>query len=89
MDEKIIQQVKQRYGIVGNYEGLNRSIDVAIQVAPTELSVLIYGESGVGKEVLPRVISSNACNSLRKVGEFRMPTGFSLCCMMRKSPIRC
>ena len=48
MDNKTIQQAKQRYGIVGNYEGLNRCIDIAIQVAPTELSVLIYGESGVG-----------------------------------------
>lgn len=66
MDEKIIQQVKQRYGIVGNYEGLNRSIDVAIQVAPTELSVLIYGESGVGKEVLPRVIHDNSTRKHNK-----------------------
>lgn len=60
MDSKSIQQIKQRYGIVGNYEGLNRSIDIAIQVAPTELSVLIFGESGVGKEVLPRVIHDNS-----------------------------
>ena len=66
MDEKIIQQVKQRYGIVGNYEGLNRCIDVAIQVAPTELSVLIYGESGVGKEVLPRVIHDNSTRKHNK-----------------------
>ena len=66
MDEKIIQQVKQRYGIVGNYQGLNRSIDVAIQVAPTELSVLIYGESGVGKEVLPRVIHDNSTRKHNK-----------------------
>jgi DNA-binding NtrC family response regulator len=66
MDEKTIQQVKQRYGIVGNYEGLNRSIDIAIQVAPTELSVLIYGESGVGKEVLPRVIHDNSTRKHNK-----------------------
>lgn len=66
MDDKIIQQVKQRYGIVGNYEGLNRSIDIAIQVAPTELSVLIYGESGVGKEVLPRVIHDNSTRKHNK-----------------------
>lgn len=66
MNEKIIQQVKQRYGIVGNYEGLNRSIDVAIQVAPTELSVLIYGESGVGKEVLPKVIHDNSARKHNK-----------------------
>ena len=66
MNDKIIQQVKQRYGIVGNYEGLNRSIDIAIQVAPTELSVLIYGESGVGKEVLPRVIHDNSTRKHNK-----------------------
>ena len=66
MNDKIIQQVKQRYGIGGNYEGLNRSIDVAIQVAPTELSVLIYGESGVGKEVLPKVIHDNSARKHNK-----------------------
>ena len=66
MDNKIIQQVKQRYGIVGNYEGLNRSIDIAIQVAPTELSVLIVGESGVGKEILPRIIHDNSTRKHNK-----------------------
>ena len=66
MDDKIIQQAKQRYGIVGNYEGLNRCIDIAIQVAPTELSVLIYGESGVGKEVLPRLIHDNSARKHNK-----------------------
>ena len=45
-----IQNVKLRFGIIGNAEGLNRAIDVAIQVAPTDLSVLITGESGVGKK---------------------------------------
>lgn len=67
MDNKTIQQIKQRYGIVGNYEGLNRSIDIAIQVAPTELSVLIVGESGVGKEILPRIIHDN---SIRKHNKY-------------------
>lgn len=66
MDDKIIQKVKQRYGIVGKYEELNRSIDIAIQVAPTELSVLICGESGVGKEVLPRVIHDNSARKHNK-----------------------
>lgn len=66
MDNKTIQQAKQRYGIVGNYEGLNRCIDIAIQVAPTELSVLIYGESGVGKEVLPRLIHDNSARKHNK-----------------------
>lgn len=66
MDTKTIQQIKQRYGVVGNYEGLNRSIDIAIQVAPTELSVLIYGESGVGKEILPRIIHDNSTRKHNK-----------------------
>ncbi len=60
MDSRTILQVKQKYGIVGNSEGLNHALDIAIQVAPTELSVLIMGESGVGKEVLPRVIHDNS-----------------------------
>ena len=51
-----IQNVKLRFGIIGNSEGLNRAIDIAIQVAPTDLSVLITGESGVGKESFPQII---------------------------------
>ncbi len=51
-----VQKVKQRFGIIGNSVGLNRAIDIAIQVAPTDLSVLITGESGVGKEVFPQII---------------------------------
>jgi transcriptional regulator with PAS, ATPase and Fis domain len=51
-----IQQVKQRFGIIGNYPGLDRAIDIARQVAPTDLSVLISGESGTGKEVFPQII---------------------------------
>lgn len=51
-----IQNVKLRFGIIGNCEGLNRAIDVAIQVAPTDLSVLVTGESGVGKESFPQII---------------------------------
>ncbi len=51
-----IQSVKQRFGIIGNSEGLNRAIDIAVQVAPTDLSVLITGESGVGKENFPQII---------------------------------
>jgi len=56
MTHNDIQQVKQRFGIIGNNEELNRVIDVALQVAPTDLSVLISGESGVGKEVFPKII---------------------------------
>lgn len=51
-----IQAIKQRFEIIGNNPGLNRAIDVATQVAPTDLSVLITGESGVGKEIFPRII---------------------------------
>ncbi len=51
-----VQSVKQRFGIIGNSPLLNRAIDVAIQVAPTDLTVLISGESGTGKEVFPKII---------------------------------
>jgi transcriptional regulator with PAS, ATPase and Fis domain len=51
-----IQLIKQRFGIIGNSEHLNRAIDVAVQVAPTDLSVLITGESGTGKESFPQII---------------------------------
>ncbi len=51
-----IQSAKQRFGIIGNNEQLNRAIDTAIRVAPTALSVLITGESGVGKENIPQII---------------------------------
>jgi len=51
-----IQQIKQRFGIIGTYSGLDRAIDIARQVAPTDLSVLITGESGTGKEAFPQMI---------------------------------
>ena len=60
MDTSELQKIKQRYNIVGNSDGLNRALDVALQVAPTDLSVLIIGESGVGKEIIPRVIHDNS-----------------------------
>jgi transcriptional regulator with PAS, ATPase and Fis domain len=53
-----IQEIKQRFGIIGNANELNRAIEVAIQVSPTDLSVLISGESGVGKESFPQIIHS-------------------------------
>ncbi len=62
-----LQSVKQRYGIIGNHEGLNRALDIAVQVASTDLSVLVTGESGTGKEVFPQVIHSY---SLRKHGQY-------------------
>lgn len=60
MDVSELQKIKQRYNIVGNSDGLNHALDVALQVAPTDLSVLIIGESGVGKEIIPRVIHDNS-----------------------------
>lgn len=51
-----VQQVKQRFGIIGNSSDLNRAIEIALQVAPTDLSVLVTGESGVGKENFPQLI---------------------------------
>ena len=62
-----IQQIKLRFGVVGNAEGLNRAIDIAMQVAPTDLSVLITGESGVGKETFPQIIHQF---SRRKHGQY-------------------
>ena len=67
MTKAEIQQVKLRFGIIGNTEALSRAIDVAIQVAPTDLSVLITGESGVGKESFPQIIHQY---SRRKHGQY-------------------
>lgn len=53
--------IKQRFGIIGNSELLNRALEVAVRVASTDLSVLVWGESGVGKEFFPQVI--HACSS--------------------------
>ena len=62
-----IQNIKLRFGIIGNAEGLNRAIDIAMQVAPTDLSVLITGESGVGKESFPQIVHQF---SRRKHGKY-------------------
>jgi len=62
-----IQDIKQRFGIIGNAPALNRAIEVAVQVAPTDLSVMIMGESGVGKENFPQIIHSY---SSRKHGKY-------------------
>jgi len=51
-----LQQIKQRFSIVGNAPSLNRALEIAVQVAPTDLSVLVNGESGTGKEIIPQVI---------------------------------
>lgn len=60
MDTSELQRIKQRYNIVGNCDALNHALDVALQVAHTDLSVLIIGESGVGKEIIPRMIHDNS-----------------------------
>lgn len=62
-----IQQVKQRFGIIGNSLGLLRAMDIAMQVAPTDLTVLISGESGTGKETFPKIIHQY---SSRKHGSY-------------------
>ena len=51
-----LQTIKQRYGIIGNSTGLERALSTAVRVAPTDLSVLITGSSGVGKEVFSKII---------------------------------
>lgn len=62
-----VQGIKQRFEIIGNSAGLNRAIEVAVQVAPTDLSVLISGESGTGKEIFPQIIHQY---SSRKHGKY-------------------
>ena len=55
-----LQSIKNRFGIIGNYPALNRAIEKAIQVAPTDISVLVIGESGVGKEHIPKIIHAES-----------------------------
>lgn len=62
-----IQSIKQRFSIIGNDKGLNRAIEKSIQVAPTDISILVTGESGVGKESIPKIIHQL---SHRKHGKF-------------------
>jgi transcriptional regulator with PAS, ATPase and Fis domain len=51
-----VASIKQRFGVIGTSLSLDRAINIAAQVAPTDLSVLILGESGTGKEVMPRIV---------------------------------
>ena len=67
MANQSLDAVKRRYGIIGDSPELERAIDVALQVASTDLSVLIIGESGVGKENFPQIIHQN---SKRKHGPY-------------------
>ena len=66
MNVEEVQRMKQRFRIIGNSAELNRAIDVAMQVAPTDLTVLITGESGSGKDVIPRIIHDNSARKSRK-----------------------
>ena len=62
-----VQQIKQRFGIIGNTPALNRALEVSAQVAPTDISVLVTGQSGTGKEIIPQVIHQL---SSRKHGQY-------------------
>lgn len=55
-----LQSIKNRFGIIGNFPALNRALEKSIQVAPTDISVLVIGESGVGKEFIPKIIHSES-----------------------------
>ncbi|RMG29429.1 MAG: sigma-54-dependent Fis family transcriptional regulator [Bacteroidetes bacterium] len=61
-----IQQTKQRYGIIGNCREINQAVEIALQVAPTEVTVLIYGENGTGKDVFSRIIHDNSKRKHKK-----------------------
>lgn len=67
MDLQEIQRIKNKFDIIGNDAALTHAIETALAVAPTDLAVLITGESGVGKDVIPRIIHQN---SLRKTGKY-------------------
>lgn len=67
MDSQELQRLKNKYDIVGNDPGLNRAIETAVAVAPTDLTVLITGESGVGKENIPQIIHQH---SRRRTGRY-------------------
>lgn len=73
MDLKELQNIKQHYNIVGNCDGLNRALDIALQVSRTDLAVLIVGESGVGKEIIPRIIHD--CSPRRREKYFAINCG--------------
>ena len=75
MEQKDLQTIKQRFNIIGNSPLLNRGIEVAVQVAPTDLSVLITGESGVGKENFPQIIHAYSLRRHRKDSYFTVNCG--------------
>ena len=66
MEQAILQSLKQRYGIVGNCEELHRALEIALKIAPVDLSVLVVGENGVGKETFPRIIHDHSLRKKKK-----------------------
>lgn len=66
METSQLQRLKQRYGIVGNDDALNRALEIALKISPVDLSVLIMGENGVGKEIFPRVIHDHSLRNGKK-----------------------
>ena len=66
MDEKRIKQIKLKYDIVGNDEALLRALDISLRIAPVDMSVLILGENGVGKETFPRIIHDHSLRKSKK-----------------------
>ena len=66
MNNTQIQTIKQRYGIAGNCDALNRALEVALKIAPVDLSVLVTGENGVGKENFPRIIHDHSQRKNKK-----------------------
>ena len=75
MERQDLQAIKQRFGIIGNSPILNRGIEVAVQVAPTDLSVLITGASGVGKENFPKIINAYSLRRHKKDSYFAVNCG--------------
>ncbi len=67
MNNQELQNLKNKYDIIGNDPALNRALEIAVGVAPTDITVLVLGESGVGKENIPRIIHHN---SLRRQGKY-------------------
>ena len=61
-----LQQIKRQYDIVGNCEALDRALEIALTVAPTELTMLILGENGVGKDIFSRIIHDHSRRSRKR-----------------------
>ena len=70
-----IQNIKQRFEIIGNHSGLDRAIEKAVRVSPTDITVLVTGESGVGKEVFPKIIHQLTGATSSRSGYFEVADG--------------